>query len=294
MANQNNFQTDLSLSETSNTRFTVSRIVENLSDDILTAELPTVFPSVLDSITVEISIYSLFDNALVYYGVAQNTDEFTPISVNTFKYSDNTIRTLLYINFAELPNFFLPTGKYQVTFNIFSDEIGSTNDRVLKVTRISPSRREIELEHTNPTVNNLNVVKNYITPAITSQWIHQVIKQIFNQPTQNDNQVPVFPSRVTSASVKDNMSGSLKANLERYGFDITSGSYVGTNEITKNVLDKAYLTVSASIATQLTSGSLRFDAETLRSSISSSLSVAYQSVLQDQTENSQKYRYKLL
>lgn len=294
MANQNNFQTDLSLSETSNTRFTVSRIVENLSDDVLTAELPTVFPSVLDSITVEISIYSLFDNALVYYGVAQNTDEFTPISVNTFKYSDNTIRTLLYINFAELPNFFLPTGKYQVTFNIFNNEIGATDDKVLKVTRISPSRREIELQHTNPTTENLSKVNNYISQTITNQWIHEVVKQIFNQPTQNDNQVPVIPTRITSASVKNSMPSTLKTNLERYGFDINSGSYLGTNEITKNVLDRAYLTVSASVAQRLQSGSLRFDTETLRNLISSSISTAYQPVLQDQIQNSQKYRYKLL
>jgi len=293
MANQNNFQTDLSLSEASNTRFTVSRIVENLSDDILTAELPTVFPSVLDDISVEISIYSLFDNALVYYGVAQNTDKFTPISINTFTYSDNTIRTLLYINFAELPNFFLPTGKYQVTFNIFSGVIGSYDNKILRVTKISPSRREVELENTKPTLQNISKIKSYVEPAISSDWIYVTIQQIYNQIGADTQYIPASNVGMTTASVLLTLDPS--SSLSTYKFDTDSiDGKPGVNTLTKQVLNKAYLITTQSLVQDISRGTSSFTANQLYGYVTKSLRTAYNELLTDESTNPTKYRFDLL
>jgi hypothetical protein len=288
MANQSNFATDLKNIERSYTKYTVSRTIDSLSNNLLDAELPTNFPSDLSKVSVEISIYSLFDNALVYSGIAKNSTQRTPITIDKFTYSDGTTRTLLYINFSQLENFFLPIGKYQITLNILADELGSAENKLLKISKISPSRYEVELELVSSSVQNKNALVELATPSISSEWIMDAVKQIFNQSGSVTSSIPALKNTISETQIDNNLPVTLKNNLKTYQFNVDATSSPGVYSIAQSILNEAYLIVSASITADLASGKKDFTAAYLSSSVSGALARTYPTFKQN------NYRFKLL
>ena len=237
MANQSNFATDLKNTERSYTKYTVSRTIDSLSNNLLDAELPTNFPSDLSKVSVEINIYSLFDNALVYSGIAKNSTQRTPITIDKFTYSDSTIRTLLYINFSQLENFFLPIGKYQITLNILADELGSAENKLLKISKISPSRYEVELELVSSSVQNKNALVELATPSISSEWIMDAVKQIFNQSGSVTSSIPALKNTISETQIDNNLPVTLKNNLKTYQFNVDATSSPGVFCIAQSIIN---------------------------------------------------------
>jgi len=296
MANQNNFATDLNIAGSTFTKYTVSRVVTNLANNLIDVELPTTLPSNLDSVVVEFSLYSLFDNQLVYSGVIKNTDEATPIKTDTFRYTDNTTRTILYIDFSQLDNFFgefISLGQYQVTFNIFVNEIGSDDNKVLRITKISPSRKEVELQYINPTSESIMQLKKYVEPAVSSDMILNVTQQIYSQMGAETLYVPASPVGITTSSVLLAIESS--SVLVNYGFAVDStDNRPGVNTLTRQVLDNAYKITSASLLRDINAGTSSFTAQRVYGYVTTSLRTAYDALLVDEATNPAKYRFDLI
>jgi hypothetical protein len=208
-------------------------------------------------------------------------------------YLDGTTRNLLYIDFAQLPNLFIPTGTYQVTFDFFVNEIGKYNDRLLKLTKISPSRYEVELEHTSPTTANLDKVKKFMEQGISSTWAIDAAKQIFNQIGSNTLDVPASDVTITGSNVLNNLdSGS---TLITYGFaqDSIEGK-PGIYTLTQQVLNLAYASASKKIQHDIDTGTGSFTATQLYGYVTSSIRLAYDVILVDELTNPSKYRFDLI
>ena len=72
MANQQNYKSNTQQLSDSYTRYTVSRIIANKNDDLLDMEVPADFSEALIQNNVEVSLYSLADNSLIFSDVVKN------------------------------------------------------------------------------------------------------------------------------------------------------------------------------------------------------------------------------
>jgi len=72
MANQTNYQSNIQELSNSYTRYLVSRTIANTKDDLLDMEVPADFSEALLQNTVEVNLYSLADNSLIFSDVVKN------------------------------------------------------------------------------------------------------------------------------------------------------------------------------------------------------------------------------
>jgi hypothetical protein len=288
--NNQNFQSDIeSLSDTY-IKYTVSRVIADKRDNLLDMEVPAEFSERLLENNVEVNLYSLADNSLIFSDVIKNVSE--SIFTRTLQYEDNTQRTLLYIDFKKLPDLIIPVGRYSVTLNFFQDELGSYNDRLLKVSKISTSRNEVELKLTDTT--KLSELAQFSIPRINVGYILPVLAQIFNQPDSETLDLPVSPAKIDSASIYLNFASGSGQKLIEYGFDEDDGSLVGINTVTQNILNEAYGIAQTDVINRMFSGSKSFTEEELSNIVINSIDIAYDSALNDEAINPQNYRFDLI
>lgn len=292
MPNQLNFQSDTEVLSELYTRYLVSRVIANKQDNLLDMEVTAEFSEAILQNNVEIHIYSLFDNSLIFSGVIKNIN--SAVFTKTLKYSDNTFKTLLYIDFAKaLPRLELPNGQYSVTLNFFRDEIGSYDNRVLKVENISTSRTEVQMELTSQVSQSL--LNQFAIPRIPATYIEPVLKQIFNQSGSSQLIIPTSPAKIDSSSIYQNFSSGSGELLITYGFDEDDGSRIGINTIAQNVLNLAYpLALNTVRAMIEVSGSTSFTETELSEYVINAIDVAYDSALNDEVQNPQNYRFDLI
>jgi hypothetical protein len=291
MANQTNYQSNIQELSNSYTRYLVSRTIANTKNDLLDVQVPADFSDALLENNVEINLYSLADNSLIFSDIVRNISG--SIYVETLQYQDNSSRKLLYIDFAKVQGLQLPSGQYGVTLNFFSDEIGSYNDRVLKVNRISTSRTEVELKLTD--LEQQQKLEDFSTPALPATIIVDVLKQIFNQSGSNEIVLPTSPVKIDSASLYQNFGSGSGEKLVQYGFDVDDGSRIGINTIAQNVLDEAYPIALKTVNDMITlSGSTRFTETELSQYVVDAIDVAYDTALADEAKNPQNYRFDLI
>jgi hypothetical protein len=289
MANQENFSTDIQAVSDSYTKFIVSRIIDNTQDTLLDMEVPAEFSDALLENNIEISLYSLADNSLIYSDVIRNGEGIFTIAL---QYRDNSLRRLLFIDFSKL-ELDLPTGQYTVSLNFFADELGSSDERVLNITNISTSRTEVEMELTDVTLQP--DMEQFAIPRIPVNFIYPVLAQIFNQSGSDAVDVPTSPIKIDSSSLYRNFTSESGERLIEYQFDVDAESKLGINTITQNVLDDAYPLVIEKIeAMILNFGSTSFTETELEQYVIESLDIAYDSALDDEAQNPQHYRFDLI
>ena len=266
MANQKNFKQDIVSLAENYTKFTVSRIVTTTKDTLLEAEVPANFSNNALQNNVEINFYSLADNSLVYSDFISNSVSGA-ITTQQIQYSDNTSRKFLYLDFSKLTNLNFPLGQYSVTLNFFSNEVGAYDNRILQITKISPSRKEIELQSSDP-----SVLKQFALPAVNTTWVSDVIKQVFNQSGSNQTTIPTIPNSLTTSSINQQLTPSVVASINKYNFD--EGT-VNVYQISQDILNLAYPLVVSRV-NQLTSSSrMRFTNEELNQIITTAISSSY-------------------
>ncbi len=288
--NNQNFQSDIeSLSDTY-IKYTVSRVIADKRDNLLDMEVPAEFSERLLENNVEVNLYSLADNSLIFSDVIKNVSG--SIFTRTLQYEDNTQRTLLYIDFKKLPDLIIPVGRYSVTLNFFQDELGSYNDRLLKVSKISTSRNEVELKLTDTT--KLTELAQFSIPRINVGYIFPVLAQIFNQPDSDTLDLPVSPAKIDSASIYLNFASGSGQKLIEYGFDEDDGSLVGISTISQNILNEAYGIAQTDVTNRVLSGSKSFTEDELSNIVINSIDIAYDSALNDEAINPQNYRFDLI
>lgn len=291
MANQENYQSNIEELADQYTRYTVSRVVANKKDNLLDMEVPGDFSDALLENNIEVNLYSLADNSLIFSDVVQNVSG--SIYVQTLQYRDNSLRKLLYIDFAKVPNLNLPSGEYSVTLNFFADEIGAYDDRILKVNRISTSRTEVELKLTDTTQQK--VLEQFATPLIPAEYIRPILLQIFNQTGSSDIELPTSPIKIDSASLYQNFASGSGEKLLQYNFDDDDGSRIGINTIMQNVLNEAYPIALKTVKDMIFfSGSTTFTETELSEYVVNAIDIAYDSALNDEAQNPQNYRFDLI
>lgn len=290
MPNFNNFQSDIADLNERYTKFTVSRVFAEKSSDLLEMEVPAEFSTVKLNNNVEINLYSLADNSLIFSDVINNPEAF---HTETLQYTDGTSRTLLYINFAKQPELLLPDGQYSVTLNFLSDELGSYDDRILKISRISTSRTEVELKLID--MSQQTRLEQIAVPRINKEYIYPALRQIFNQEGADELVIPASSVKIDSTNVYTNFASGSGERLIQYGFDQDNGTQLGINTITQNVLNDAFNIAWAqtNIAiSRFNSGSLT---ETeLSTIVINALDEAYDAALNDEQNNPQNYRFDLV
>jgi len=290
MARQENFQTNITTALESFVKFTVSRVIAKKQDELLDMEVPADFLEALLDNYIELNLYSLADNSLIYSDVIQNAND--AIYTRKIQYADGSHRTLLFIDFYKAALESVPAGEYSVTLNFFANEIGSSNKKILKVSRISPSRTEVELKLTDDTA--LSSLSQFALPRIPSEFVVPVLQQIFNQSDADELELPVSPVRITTESVYATFGNGLGDRIVEYGFDEDDGSRVGINTIIQTVLDDAYPLAVASVATKIEEGQKSFTETELFQYVTASLDIAYQRVFEDEVNNPQNYRFDLI
>lgn len=259
MANQENYKSNLKTLSQQYNKYTVSRVVATTKDSLLEMEVPANFPERITKANIEINLYSLADNSLIYSDFISNSITGA-VTVQRLQYTDGT-RNLLFIDFSKLTELVVPIGQYSVSLNFFQDEIGSYDNRSLSISTISPSRTEVEL--TGPDVTELN---EFALPSINSVWITDVLKQAFNQtgsviiPTNNDS--------LTSASIGAQLPAGMATQIDQYNFE-------GVYDIAQQLLNGAYITAQTEVTKMLNENKTRFTTQTLSEIVNSSLTAEY-------------------
>lgn len=287
MANQENFKTDVLSESKRYAKYTVSRVIENLTDDLLSMEVPAEFPVNLNGYNVEVNIYSLADNSLIFTTIVSNETTPGALVTKTLTYDDNTGRNLLFIDFSKLTGINFPVGQVSATFNFFKNEVGSSTDQVLKVTDISITRQEIELELTDAT--KINELNKFAIPYISAANVQNAIKQLFNQPNSATLVTYTTGSQLNSQSIASQLGETITDDLVKYGFDTGSVNFPGVYQIAQQVLDNAYLVVSNTVARDITNLTSSFTSVYLNDIVANAIRAEYGKV----TKN-QQYRFILL
>lgn len=291
MPNTQNFKTNVASLSQVYTKYTVSRVIANKQDNLLDMEVPADFQQELLQNNIEINLYSLADNSLIFSDFIKNSDA---IRTETLQYNDNTSRNLLYIDFAKVvPNLQIPSGQYSVTLNFFADEIGSYDNRILKVSKISTSRREVELKLTD--IKQQNLLEQFAIPRIPAEYIEPVLIQIFNQEGANEVSPPTSPAKIDSASLYQNFGSGSGQLLIEYGFNVDDGERPGINTVSQNVLNIAYPIAKQTVNDMIVlSGSTSFTETELSKYVVDAIDVAYDEILNDEARNPSKYRFDLI
>jgi hypothetical protein len=290
MANQKNFKTNINQLAQQYTKYTVSRVVDNKADDLLDMEVPADFSEALLENNIEINVYSLADNSLIFSDFIPNSSQ--AISTETLQYPDNTQRKLLYIDFSKLPELILPIGQYEVILNFFANEVGAYDNRILKINKISPSRKEVELKLTDLTKQSN--LEQFAIPRINTTWIEPVLKQIFNQSGSEQLNVPASSAKIDSSSIYQNFASGSGQKLIQYGFDEDRGTQIGINTIAQNILNNAYPLALSSVQKLISSGSSSFTETQLDTIVINAIDIAYDTALEDEKNNPQRYRFDLI
>lgn len=285
MANQNNFKENTTQLSQDYIKYTVSRVIQSMSDNLLEMEVPATFPSEVLGNNIEINLYSLVDNSLIYSDFISNKT-LGAVTVNTLQYTSGS-RNLLFIDFSKITDLVFPSGQYSATLNFFSDEVGSYDNRVLKVSNISPSRKEVELELTD--ISQLEYLTKFAIPYISAEYVENAIKQIFNQPESLNLDSNTTGSQITSQSIASQFTATMQQDIITYGFDTGSGNQPGVYQIAQSVLDQAYIQVLGSIKAEILKGTKNFTSVYLNTIIQDAISKEYNKVV-----SNQPYRFVLL
>ena len=259
MANQENYKSNLETLSQQYNKYTVSRVVATTKDNLLEMEVPANFPEKITKANIEINLYSLADNSLIYSDFISNAITGA-VTVQRLQYFDGT-RNLLFIDFSKLSDLIVPIGQYSVSLNFFQDEIGSYDDRSLSISTISPSRTEVEL--IGATLSELD---EFALPSINSTWIVDTLKQVFNQT--GSAKIPSNNDVLTSSSIGAQLPAGMAAQIDQYNFE-------GVYDIAQQLLNGAYITAQTEVAKLLNENKTRFTTQTLSSIISGSIAAEY-------------------
>lgn len=275
-------------------KYTVSRVIVNKQDNLLSMEMPASFPTEILDNNIELHLYSLADNSLVYSTYIENKNDV--ISIKRLQYEDNTLRTLLFIDFAKIPaiSVELPPGRFQATIHFLMNEFGSYDNRILNVTRISNSRNEVELKLNSRNSNLLRKLDEFAQPSIPKDYISSVLVQIFNQEGAEDLVIPVSPVKIDSSSLYQNFTSGSAERLVIYGFDRDNENKPGITTIAQQVLDIAYPIAVEKVQRYISSGSKTFTPDALEDCVITAIDDAFDVVYEDTQNNPDKYRFKII
>lgn len=251
MANQNNYQTLLSVAEGNYIKYTVSRVVSSPANKLIETELPANVP---EDFILDISLYSLADNSLIYSAVFPKNND--ALEVRNLVYPDGSIRRMLFINFFKLQDLIDIDGTYQMVINFFVEEIGKYNSMSLAVTEISPTRKEIEVQLLPQYRNQEEITKlvTFATPSVSSTWVLDAFKYICNQTQSLNQNIPTEKNTLTYDVMTQYLPADQATKLKNP--DVPGLYTASIQQTTQKILDMTYNYASESIILNYASQSL--------------------------------------
>lgn len=293
MPNIKNYKQDTTTLQNRYNKFSISRTVETTRDSLFELEVPAEFSELDLQNTVELNLYTLNDNQLIYSAAIPNSLG-NAITTDKLLYKDGSSRTLLYIDFRKLIDFAIPTGTYSITLNFFKNEIGSYDDKVLEVVKISPSREEIELKLKDDKNNaQINKLKTFATPSIPARWIEQTVAQIFDQPGSQNLGVPTVSSSLSNQVLLQQLPVQTSQDIIRAGFNEASGSKPGVDDVRQTILNSSYTTVLLKVRNDVTRGTGSFTSTILQKYVVDAIQNECNKVYLDSVQTPEKYRFKI-
>lgn len=246
MSNITNYQSNVNRLETTYDRYMVSRVVTNPLENLLETEVPAGLPQ---NYFVELSLYSYADNRLVFNTTIDPRTNSEIFRTTTIQYQGGSSRRLLYIDFSKT-NAGLIDGRFELVLNFFAPEIGNVNAKPLVLTKISPSRTEVEVRLTPEyrTPESASIVTSFASPQINKDSILGAMRQFFNQPNsstlglQTDNTTLTYPiiREYFPPAVTQSISASKAINVT---YESTLSTSIQT------LLNRAYTYASESVRT---------------------------------------------
>lgn len=170
-------------------RFLASRLVRVPNDEILLQELPASF-GYDEQDNIELHFYTARTNVLITSIVTKISEQI--VKLHIVGYDDNSYKTYLQIDFTKLltdKNTTIIPGDYLLTINLFSDEIGSYENRILSIAEISPSRTEVELVINNSTddvtrAQNDTLLAEFVSDSFTKADAIGVMEKVLKTGVQ--------------------------------------------------------------------------------------------------------------
>lgn len=268
MSNTFNYETNVTRLKDSYNKFSVSRIISNPLDSLLETELPASFP---ETFIVEITLYSLANNNVVFNTKVDNQTDPTLFTVTTLQYPDGTSRRLVFIDFSKLPlSIEVPDGRFEVVLNFYVPEIGNATTSSLILNKISPSRTEVEVKLAPQyrTPQSASLLTTFASPQINSTWVLDALKYICNQTQSVNPNIPTIKAALTF----DVIQGYLPVSESNKINSSSNGQYTESiKRETQEILNKTYLFASQSIQTMVSPPQGRFTDVMLINIVSSSL-----------------------
>lgn len=268
MANSYNYATNTQPLAGRYTKYMVSRVIDNPKNKLLQLEMPAEIP---EKFVIEMLFYSVDTNYLL--SSVELTDEDTDvIKVTTLSYADTSIRRLLFIDFSKL-SINIEQGRLQIVLNFFVPEIGGFNKSKFSITRVSPSRKEVELSLIPQCITDdiVEELKVFSSPQINYIWVLEALKHICNQTQSLNPNLPTITASLSFDIIQSYLpvSQSMKINDPNI-----SGQYTASiKQTTQTILNNTYAYASESIKDMITSQP-RFTDTMLINIISSSLGKA--------------------
>lgn len=265
MANQNNYQTLLPLKEQEYIKYTVSRVVSSPANKLIETEIPAHIP---EDFILDISLYSLADNSLIYSAPFPKNDD--ALEIKNLIYPDGSIRRMLFINFFKLQDLIEIDGTYQMVINFFVEEIGKHTSLSLAITEISPTRKEIQLQLL-PEYRNEEEIKKLVTfatPSISSVWALEALKYVCNQTQSLNQNIPTEKTTLSYNVMTQYLPVSQSTKLKNP--DVPGVYTASIQQTTQRILNMTYNYASESIRLNYASESL-FTNKMLKDIFSSSL-----------------------
>lgn len=276
MANTFNYASDITALQNEYTRFSVSRIIENPLQGLLEVEIPM---PIQTEYFVELTLYSLANNAVVFNATINPADDVNILKVVTLSYPDQSVRRLLAIDFSKtLPN--LPDGRFEVVLNFFVPQIGTATTKPLTLTKISPSRTELELQLLPQfkTAESASVLKDFASPQINYTWAIKAMQYLCNQTQSFDPNIPTDKTPLSFDIITEFLPSAVSDALTDPN---TSSEYTASIQLsTQQLLNATYNYATQSMQLAISEGAT-FTDERLITIFSSSLGTAYNNYVQN-------------
>lgn len=236
MPNQYNFYSDVT--SKIEPRYVASRIVNVPSSEILYEELPGSFAYDIHD-NIELHFYTISTNQLILSTIIKLEDEI--VKSHVVSYADRSYKNYIRIDFTKLfidKNLVLVPGDYRMVINFFSDEIGSYDNKILNIDKISDSRTEVQLSFNN-TIDDVTVdINNILSKEFVEKGLDRIYavgaaEKIFrsgvelNDPTEGIN-ASTIANNIDSviAQTYDNTIGRIDRIQLRSQFDTALNNFI--------------------------------------------------------------------
>lgn len=225
MPNQNNFAT----STVGSGRYLLSRtLVTPASGNLLKLQVPADVP---DTFYIKITLYDSISRTLRNLTTISSEDVGNAFEFIELVYNVGGQRNLLFIDFSKYTDgdiaYGLITGRFQVVVDFLVEEVGKTDNRILRISntvnRNSVSEVELELIDSQRTTQNQNLLKKYTTTKIpVGIYATTLLKQLFNQNTFTKVAVEHHPPTTTPIPAVSKFTLT-KNTVVFYGANLSAG-----------------------------------------------------------------------